>query len=522
MGVRMRHEWFVCMVLAALWFGATAWLRPLAIPDEGRYVGVAWEMLRSGDWTVPTLNGLPFFHKPPLFYWITAASMQLLGPGVASARAASWLAAVVSATGLFAFVRCWIGARQAWTSLVVLATLPLFYGGAQYANLDMLVAGCIASTILLFAHATLSRERGAAYRRALALAFVAAACGVLSKGLIGVVLPALVLLAWGVVTRRAGRLLTLFFWAPGWVLFVAVGAPWFIVMQGRFPDFAHYFFIVQQFQRFTSSGFNNPQPLWFYPAVLLVLALPWSPWLLGWMRHRDPNRSAPDGSLADLRSLMLTWLVVIVFFFSLPSSKLIGYILPAVVPMAFLIADAAGSMRGRWRRPTAALAAAICVAAAIAAHYRQPKSLRALAEQLQALRRPSEPVVFLRNYYYDVAFYARLNARVLVVDPWRPEEVAKDSWRRELVDAQRFAPADSPRRLLRPDEFQAMLCRSDGAWVIGSWPPSPDEGWLAARVPVYRSASTALWHIEPSGPALHSARGCDARPGTAAPSMPAR
>ena len=61
--------------MTALWFGCTAWLRPLAIPDEGRYVGVAWEMLRSGDWLVPTLDGLPFFHKPPLFYWISAASM---------------------------------------------------------------------------------------------------------------------------------------------------------------------------------------------------------------------------------------------------------------------------------------------------------------------------------------------------------------------------------------------------------------------------------------------------------------
>ena len=53
----------------------TAWLRPLLLPDEGRYAGVAWEMLRSGDWLTPTLNGLPYFHKPPLFYWLTASSL---------------------------------------------------------------------------------------------------------------------------------------------------------------------------------------------------------------------------------------------------------------------------------------------------------------------------------------------------------------------------------------------------------------------------------------------------------------
>src|SRR5882762_4045158 len=81
-----RHDWLVCMAIAALWFGITLGLRPLAIPDEGRYVGVAWEMLRSGDWAVPTLNGLPFFHKPPLFYWITAGSMSLFGLHEEAAR----------------------------------------------------------------------------------------------------------------------------------------------------------------------------------------------------------------------------------------------------------------------------------------------------------------------------------------------------------------------------------------------------------------------------------------------------
>ena len=70
------------------WLAASAWLRPLQLPDEGRYVGVTWEMLRSGDWLTPTLDGLPYFHKPPLFYWITAGSMALFGLDEAAARAA--------------------------------------------------------------------------------------------------------------------------------------------------------------------------------------------------------------------------------------------------------------------------------------------------------------------------------------------------------------------------------------------------------------------------------------------------
>ena len=81
--------------------GATAWLRPLTLPDEGRYVGVAWEMLRSGDWLTPTLDGLPFFHKPPLFYWITAASLSPVraattGPAAPRRCSAAWLGAFVA------------------------------------------------------------------------------------------------------------------------------------------------------------------------------------------------------------------------------------------------------------------------------------------------------------------------------------------------------------------------------------------------------------------------------------------
>jgi 4-amino-4-deoxy-L-arabinose transferase-like glycosyltransferase len=71
-------RWQVALIVLA-WVGAFAWLRSLMLPDEGRYVGVAWEMVRSGDWVTPTLNGLPYFHKPPLFYWITASSLTLFG-----------------------------------------------------------------------------------------------------------------------------------------------------------------------------------------------------------------------------------------------------------------------------------------------------------------------------------------------------------------------------------------------------------------------------------------------------------
>jgi 4-amino-4-deoxy-L-arabinose transferase-like glycosyltransferase len=515
-----RHRTWICgAALLAIWLAATAWLRPLAIPDEGRYVGVAWEMLRSGDWLVPTLNGHPFFHKPPLFYWITAASMELFGPGVWAARVASILAATAAATALFAFVRRWAGGPLARDSVLVLATMPLFYGGAQYANLDMLVAACIAGAILLVAHAALSREAGRPHRGALALGFAAAACGLLAKGLIGAVLPMLVLLGWGLATGRAKRLASLMLWPPGWLVFIAIAAPWLIAMQQRFPDFGHYFFVVQHFQRFASAGFNNPQPWWFYPLVLFAATLPWSPWLLARVRSRAGLR---DGN-GDLRALMLVWLVVVTVFFSLPASKLVGYILPVLPPLAFLVADALGGLGVRpaapgdaragraWRhlpRATVAIAATACVAIAAAAHFYQPKSLAALAERLRVERVPGEPVVFLDNYYYDLPFYARLDTPVFVADRWAGAEMAKDSWRRELGDAERFAPAASQHRLLKFVEIDALLRSSASAWIVGPWPSTADTPWLMSQEPIYRQGSFGLWHVvgaaKPAAPGIGS------------------
>ena len=340
------------LLLVVVWLVATIWVRPLALPDEGRYVGVAWEMLRSGHWLVPTLDGLPYFHKPPLFYWITATSLSWFGSHEWAARAAPLLGALAGSFALYRFTRRWAGEPSARLALLALATQPLFYVGAQFANLDMLVAGCIAATILPAAHAVLLARQGQPYRWALALAFLFAALGLLAKGLIGAVLPGLVIVAWLAALRRP-RLLLPLLWLPGFALFLAVTAPWFLAMQSRFPDFANYFFVVQHFKRFAESGFDNAQPFYFYPVVLAVLTLPWFAWLPLAMRRSywsDPMQGA-------MRQLMWIWLAVVTIFFSLPQSKLVGYVLPVSFPLAYLIGDSAALLVANSPRARAAVGA---------------------------------------------------------------------------------------------------------------------------------------------------------------------
>ena len=146
-----------------------------------------------------------------------------------------------------------------------------------------------------------------------------------------------------------------------------MAVPWFVLMQARYPGFYDYFFVYQHFQRFAASGFNNAQPFWFYLPVVAGLSLPWSLWAGGIMRRTFWQ----EGDARDLRRLALVWFAVVLVFFSLPQSKLVGYVLPALAPLAFLLAEV---ILGAWREPgdpvsprlvrtSAAVAAGICVVA---------------------------------------------------------------------------------------------------------------------------------------------------------------
>ncbi|MCG2594499.1 glycosyltransferase family 39 protein [Ramlibacter sp. XY19] len=473
----LRSPW-APLALTIAWLAVTSWARPLTLPDEGRYVGVAWSMLTGGDWLVPHLNGLPYFHKPPLFYWLTATALSVLGANEWAARFASLAGAAGGATALYLFARRWMGERQARLALLALATQPLFYLGAQFANLDMLVAGCIGATILAFAHAALLQAEGQPARAALAAGYVLAALGVLAKGLIGVVLPGLVLLAWLLAQRRPRAVLGLL-WLPGVALFLALAAPWFILMQLRFPEFAHYFFVVQHFSRFAQGGFNNVQPAWFFPVVLAVLALPWSAWLLR-ARGRDP-----------LHLLLWIWLAAIVLFFSLPQSKLVGYVLPATLPLALLAASAMATASRGWRACALGAAATCVVAAGVAATHSQG-SARELGAALRARALPGERVLLLEGSYFDLAFYGRLPLPPVVVDAWDdPALTSRDNWRKELVDAGRFDPQAAARLLVLPDR----ACSAAATWVVGNAKLTARYPWLRAAQRVANQGDTVLWRL---------------------------
>lgn len=509
----IRQGWRRLDAIAALtfiWLAASAWARPLMLPDEGRYVGVAWEMMRSGDWLTPTLNGLPFFHKPPLFYWITALSMSTFGVHEWAARAAPLLGAWLGAVSLYLFIRRWVNERTALLTLVALLVQPLFFVGAQFANLDMLVAGCITATIVSLSHAAMCMETGLPWRRALAGAYAFAALGVLAKGLIGAVIPALVVGIWLLANGRWRAVLRLL-WLPGMAVFLLVAGPWFFLMQERFPAFFHYFIVVQHFQRFAEGGFNNVQPFWFYPAVLALFMLPWLFWLYRQLRYREVR----SGSEASVNLLMWLWFAMVVLFFSLPKSKLLGYVLPAVPPLSYLVADAFArlalptSRQQRLWWASIGGAAILCMVAVAIFALHPIHSTRDIARALGEQRSPGEPVVMLDDYYYDVPLYASLRFPIAVVADWGSADVRlHDDWRKEIADAAQFSDGVGKRRLFTAAQIPQLLCRSTVGWVIASGDAPARFGFLEHARPVVVEGKTTLWRVALSTPATVQSLGC--------------
>lgn len=498
-GRTLRTSTVFC--LCAGWLALSAGLRPLMLPDEGRYVGVAWEMLTSGNWLLPTLAGLPFFHKPPLFYWLTGASLGLLGESVWAARVASLLAATITAAGLYFFLRRHApDERLPGFAVGVLVTQPLFFGAAQFANLDMLVAAMISSTILLGAHAVLNIERGLPHRAALTLAYIFAALGVLAKGLIGLLLPAAVLLAWLVVGKRWQYLRPLL--RPHLILLLmAIAVPWFWSMQQAYSGFLDYFFVHHHFQRFTQAGFNNPKPFWFYIPVLLVGAFPWSPLILRILS----KRYLQDPGSVRLRSLMVVWVLVVLLFFSLPSSKLIGYILPALPPFAYLMGDAFIEWRRRaanlrvYARAGLLTAGLLCLSLVlIATHWGDP-SWREQIVRAASIFRPDDQIVMLDDYRYDLPVYLRARKSPWVVSDWaRADLSAKDNWRRELSEAARFDPAGARERLLSVADLRLRACTDAtyAFWVWGKKARAAEYPFLLDEsIVVSAAGGDVLWRI---------------------------
>ncbi len=328
--------WAALLAIGATWIALSGG-RALYNPDEGRYAEISREMLATGDWIVPHLDGLVYIEKPPLQYWATAVAYKLFGEGDWSARLYTGLCGLATAlvTALLAW-RLW-GTAAAWRSGIICASSLLVMVMSHQLTLDMSLTLFMTITLAAFCVAQEARTGPGARRGWMALAWASAACAFLTKGLEAGALPVLALAVYSALHRdlQPWRRLSLL---PGAALFLLLTLPWLIAIERRLPSFFDFFFVREHFERFLTLVEARYQPWWFFGVVLALGSLPWIAPMVralatGW------RASQPRGRF-DARRLLWVWSVVVLVFFSASDSKLIPYILPMFPALALLMGSA--------------------------------------------------------------------------------------------------------------------------------------------------------------------------------------
>lgn len=323
-------RWWAWVALAALWL-ATIQIRPMLDPDEGRYAEIPREMVTTGNWVTPRLDGLKYFEKPALQYWATAVLYSVVGLSNWSSR----LWTVGLGFGCLPLIYAWLarlyGRRAAVAALPILAMSP-YFGVIGHLNLlDASFTFWMCATVLAFALGQSAPERSGRERNWMLACWAAAALAVLSKGIVVFVLAGGSLIAYAIVERDLKPWRRLHF-LPGVPLFLLIAAPWFILVSVRNPDFAPFFFIHEHFARFLTKEAQRVEPWWYFLALLVLGALPW---LLSMLRAslrawREPNSTT---GFKPLKFLLIFSALTLVFF-SISGSKLATYILPMFPPLA--------------------------------------------------------------------------------------------------------------------------------------------------------------------------------------------
>ncbi len=321
-------------LLCAVLYGAGLGRYPLGNPDEGRYAEIPREMVASGDWITPRLNGVNYFEKPPLMYWAVAGCLKIFGPSEWSMRAMPVLFALGGVLLTYAAARSLYGRAAGLFSAAVLGTSLLYFAIAHIILLDMAVSVLMSATLFCFILGV--REPPGAKRRWLFYGlYASAALATLTKGLIGFLVTGAVMFLWLLVFNQWKRLRP-FHLPTGALLFLAIAAPWHVLAAWHNETWVHRYFVYEHWLRFLTPVASRPGPWYYYIGIVLAGSIPWVGFL--WPAGRDAVRGGwPDRAKNADAWFLVTWVGFIFLFFTVNHSKLPTYILPVFPALAVLI-----------------------------------------------------------------------------------------------------------------------------------------------------------------------------------------
>ena len=341
--ISTKQVWWLLIAIALIWFVNLEY-RTLIKPDEGRYAEIPREMTVSGDWLTPRLNDIKYFEKPPLQYWATATAYTLFGEHQWTSRLWAGL------TGFAGILLVWFaglrlfGREAAGYAALLLSSSLLYVLMGHINTLDMgvtffLTLGLVG-LLLGQAQANIVKRRNR-----MVLAWAGLALAVLSKGLMGLVLPGAALFIYCIV-QRDFSVLKRMHWLPGLAVFLLIAAPWFVLVMKANPEFFERFFIYEHYTRFTTKELGRYQPWYYFIPILLVGILPWTVLMFDTLLRTFRDSKLPDG-IFNTQRFLLIWVVFIYVFFSVSGSKLPSYLLPMFPALALLMGKRIAALRER-------------------------------------------------------------------------------------------------------------------------------------------------------------------------------
>ena len=320
---------------------------PLTGPDEPRYARIAQEMRDQGNWVTPTLEGKPWLEKPPLYYWLTIPFYSVFNSPETAARIAPALCALATALAIFCLGSLVCTRLAGLLGATILLTSLGCAGYGRAASTDMPFTCCFTIAMTVLALAVEKAQRNNAAKVLFAYVFLGLA--VLGKGPVAIILAAGIVLCFWLLDERGG-ILRRWHIIPGIIIAAVVSVPWFwLAFRQNGYGFITTFFINQNFARFVTNIHHHSQPFYYYVPVLLAFVFPWSGWLVLLISKSPKAALRRWREWHPLMVFLTCWFLVPIIFFSLSDSKLAGYILPSLPPLALIL----GIRLARWIEGTA-------------------------------------------------------------------------------------------------------------------------------------------------------------------------
>ncbi|MBS0321470.1 MAG: glycosyltransferase family 39 protein [Proteobacteria bacterium] len=317
-----------------VWFAALD-TRTLQNPDEGRYAEIPREMVITGDYLTPRLNGLKYFEKPPLQYWATALAYKAFEIDEWTARLAAASGALMAAIVVGITLGVLATPLAGVYGFVVMLSCVLSVGLGHFNTLDAFLTGWLALVLGAFLRAQRPGIPRRNERNWMLLAYAAAGAATLTKGPVAIVIPAASLVLYTLATRDVSPWKRLHL---GWglVVYLVVTAPWFVLASRANPEFADFFFFHENVDRFLTTEHRRTGAWWYFVPIFGFGLLPW---LFIWVAtfFRSWRQSAPLANGFDWMRFCWVWSLFVFVFFSLSGSKLPSYIYPEYPAIAMLL-----------------------------------------------------------------------------------------------------------------------------------------------------------------------------------------